>query len=147
MLNKQYGLIPEGWSSKKFGDLAKITCGVAATPEYVDKEVGVPFFSARNVQEGKLVLNKIQYIPKELHQKLTKNTKPEKGDVLMTRVGAGIGETAVVDVDYEFSVYVSLTLIKCGSKLNKEYVKFTLKSLLQNSNHNNACVGTPWQHL
>ena len=128
MESKRYSNIPDNWAIKKFGDIAKITCGVAATPEYVDKSIGVPFFSASNVQKGKLKLKKIKYIPVELHKKLTKNTKPEKGDVLMTRVGAGIGEAAVVDVDYEYSVYVSLTLIKCGEMLDSHFVKSVLNS-------------------
>lgn len=120
--------IPNDWNMAKFGELAKITCGVAATPEYVDAAIGVPFLSARNVQKERLDLSYFQHIPRELHEKLTKNTKPAKGDVLLTRVGAGIGEAAVVDIDFEFSVYVSLTLIKCGKNLDSEYVKSLLNT-------------------
>ncbi len=40
------------------------------------------------------------------------NRKPERSDVLLTRVGAGIGEAAVLDSDFEFAFYVSLCLIK-----------------------------------
>ncbi|EGR4216848.1 restriction endonuclease subunit S [Vibrio cholerae] len=120
--------IPNDWNMAKFGELAKITCGVAATPEYVDAAIGVPFLSARNVQKERLDLSYFQHIPRELHEKLTKNTKPAKGDVLLTRVGAGIGEAAVVDIDFEFSVYVSLTLIKCGKYLDSEYVKSLLNT-------------------
>lgn len=120
--------IPNDWKMAKFGELAKITCGVAATPEYVDAAIGVPFLSARNVQKERLDLSYFQHIPRELHEKLTKNTKPAKGDVLLTRVGAGIGEAAVVDIDFEFSVYVSLTLIKCGKYLDSEYVKSLLNT-------------------
>ena len=120
--------IPNDWNMAKFGELAKITCGVAATPEYVDAAIGVPFLSARNVQKERLDLSYFQHIPRELHEKLTKNTKPAKGDVLLTRVGAGIGEAAIVDIDFEFSVYVSLTLIKCGKNLDSEYVKSLLNT-------------------
>ncbi|GIB48644.1 Type I site-specific deoxyribonuclease [Vibrio cholerae] len=120
--------IPNDWNMAKFGELAKITCGVAATPEYVDAAIGVPFLSARNVQKERLDLSYFQHIPRELHEKLTKNTKPAKGDVLLTRVGAGIGEATVVDIDFEFSVYVSLTLIKCGKNLDSEYVKSLLNT-------------------
>ena len=121
-------MIPSDWKMDKFGDLAKITCGVAATPEYVDAAVGVPFLSARNVQKERLDLSYFQHIPRELHTKLTKNTKPAKGDILLTRVGAGIGEAAVVDIDFEFSVYVSLTLIKCGKEVSSDYIKSLLNT-------------------
>ena len=120
--------LPNNWEIKKFGDVAKITCGVAATPEYVDASIGIPFFSARNVQNGRLDLNYFQYISVELHKKLTKNTKPERGDILLTRVGAGIGEAAVVNIDFEFSVYVSLTLIKCSKKIESEFIKLLLNT-------------------
>jgi type I restriction enzyme S subunit len=116
------------WLHTKLGDIAKITCGIAATPEYVDESVGVPFLSARNVQDGKLDLSKFMYIPKELHIKLTKNTKPKKGDVLLTRVGAGIGKAAFVDIDFEFSVYVSLTLIQCKGMLDGNFLTFLLNT-------------------
>ena len=119
-------IIPNDWNMAKFGDLAKITCGVAATPEYVDAAIGVPFLSARNVQNGRLDLSYFQHIPTALHEKLTKNTKPQKGDILLTRVGAGIGEAAVIDIDLEFSVYVSLTLIKCKEGIHSNYIKSLL---------------------
>jgi type I restriction enzyme S subunit len=56
----------------------------------------------------------------EVHRKVslddyagyTRHTKPEKGDVLMTRVGAMIGEAAMIDRDLDFAFYVSLCLIK-----------------------------------
>lgn len=116
------------WLHTKLGDIAKITCGIAATPEYVDESVGVPFLSARNVQDGKLDLSKFMYISKELHIKLTKNTKPKKGDVLLTRVGAGIGKAAFVDIGFEFSVYVSLTLIQCKGMLDGNFLTFVLNT-------------------
>ena len=54
---------------------------------------------------------------------------PAKGDILMTRVGAGIGEAAIIDQDFEFSIYVSLTLIKrYGDELNMEYLLHVLNS-------------------
>jgi type I restriction enzyme S subunit len=121
-------MMNKDWLDTKLGDIAKITCGIAATPEYVDESVGVPFLSARNVQDGKLDLSKFMYIPKELHIKLTKNTKPKKGDVLLTRVGAGIGKAAFVDIDFEFSVYVSLTLIQCKGMLDGNFLTFLLNT-------------------
>ena len=49
----------------------------------------------------------------------------------MTRVGAGIGEAAIIDTDFEFSIYVSLTLIKSYSKdLYMNYLLSVLNSPL-----------------
>ena len=106
-----------------------ITCGVAATPKYVDESEGVPFLSAQNVRDGEVVLDKYKHISKTFHQELTKKNKPAKGDVLYSRVGSKFGEAGVVEHEFEFSVYVSLTLIKpMTSKLNNYYLKYYLNS-------------------
>ena len=124
------GEVPDHWGLWKFGHFAPIiTCGVASTPTYVDKEEGMPFLSAQNIQNNKLSLHKFNYIPHELHQQLTKYRKPEKGDVLVTRVGAGIGAACVVDIDMEFSIYVSLTHIRVNPEIaNNRFITYFFAS-------------------
>ncbi len=101
------------WEIKKLVEVCEIlTCGVASTPKYVDENEGIPFLSAQNVRNGKVVLDKYKFISVEFHKKLTTKNKPTKGDVLYSRVGAKYGEAGVVEHDFEFSVYVSLTLIR-----------------------------------
>lgn len=119
------GEVPEHWEILKLTWITEfITCGIASTPEYVSEEVGVPFLSAQNVKPDRIVLDKFKFISKELHAQLTKIRKPQKGDLLVTRVGAGIGEAAIVDVDFEFSVYVSLTHIRTNSKCMNKFLMY-----------------------
>ncbi len=60
---------------------------------------------------------------------MTKKNKPQKGDILYSRVGAKFGEAGVVEHDFEFSVYVSVTLIRpLAEKLNAYYFKYYLNS-------------------
>jgi type I restriction enzyme S subunit len=107
----------EGWGVKSFADITKvITCGLAATPKYVDETIGKPFLSAQNVQEGKVVCDKYKFISKELFELITKHNPPQKGDLLYTRVGAGIGEAGVIEDNFKFGIYVSLTLIRVDEK-------------------------------
>ena len=105
-----------------------LTCGVASTPKYVDAEEGVAFLSAQNVKDGEIILDKYRYISKEFHKHLTKKNKPKNGDILYSRVGSKYGEAAIVNVDFEFSVYVSVTLIRPKSILNNFYLKYYLNS-------------------
>ncbi|MGI2905641.1 restriction endonuclease subunit S [Tolypothrix sp. VBCCA 56010] len=101
------------WEVKKFDNLTKlITCGLAATPKYVREEIGKPFLSAQNVRNGKVVYDNYRFISYELFDQITKYSKPQKGDLLYTRVGAGIGEAGVIEDNFEFGIYVSLTLIR-----------------------------------
>lgn len=117
--------IPEHWDIRKFKSLTSIlTCGYASTPEYVDEEKGVAFLSAQNCRPFALDLTKFNYIKPELHKQLTRNKKPQKGDVLVTRVGAGIGQACMIDIDLEFSVYVSLTHIRPNKEILSEYIVY-----------------------
>jgi len=117
----------KNWVNRKLDEVCElITCGVAARPEYV--EDGIPFLSAKNVKEGQIIWSGYNYISEKTHKELTKNNKPLLGDILYTRVGS-YGEAAVVEDDYEFSVFVSLTLIKVDKKvLNNYFLKHYLNS-------------------
>ena len=117
--------IPVHWDIRKFKSLTSIlTCGYASTPEYVDEEKGVAFLSAQNCRPFAMDLTKFNYIKPELHKQLTRNKKPQKGDVLVTRVGAGIGQACMIDIDLEFSVYVSLTHIRPNKEILSEYIVY-----------------------
>ena len=70
-----------------------------------------------------------KFISEDLYQTLIQNGKPEKDDILMTRVGAGIGESAIIDRDLDFAIYVSLTLIKLFKEdVNPKYILHWLNS-------------------
>jgi len=125
------GEIPEHWQLWKFKTITSIlTCGYASTPEYVSEENGVPFLSAQNVKPGKIVLDKYNFISKKLHSELTKNKKPKKGDVLVARVGGegNIGDAALVNLDFDFSVYVSLTHIRPRKNLYNKFLIYFFQS-------------------
>lgn len=121
--------IPIHWEIKKFKWLTSIlSCGYASTPEYVDQENGIAFLSAQNCRPFKMDFSKFNYISLGLHKKLTQNKKPRRGDVLVTRVGAGIGDACVVDTDLEFSVYVSLTHIRPINEIISDYIVYFFKT-------------------
>lgn len=125
----ELGTIPNDWEIKRFEDVTEaITCGIAATPKYVSRAIGKPFLSASNVQNGRVETDELKYISIDLYNQITKNNKPEKGDVLYTRVGAGIGEAGVIEVTFDFAIYVSLTLIKPKKILNSYFLKSLLNS-------------------
>src|SRR4029077_1275325 len=97
------------------------------TPKYTDR--GKPFLSAQNVKPFRFMPEKHRFVSKVDFEKYRSNRKPERDDVLLTRVGAGIGEAAVLDSDFEFAFYVSLCLIKIPTKfLNPKYVVLWLNS-------------------
>lgn len=109
----------EGWVVKSLGDLAEIKDGTHQTPKYVDS--GVPFYSVENVTRNDFKNTK--FISEEEHKFLTKTSRIESGDILMTRIGS-IGVCKLVDWDVDASFYVSLALLKVKNGFSAPYLSF-----------------------
>ncbi len=104
----------------------QITDGTHRTPTYVDS--GIPFLSVKDITTGEIRFDDCRYVTVEEHAELTKRCKPERGDVLLTKVGT-TGYAKVVDVDREFSIFVSLALLKIDRRrLSGKYVEHMLNS-------------------
>jgi len=105
----------------------KITDGTHKTPQYVEK--GVPFISTVNLVPYASDFNFSKYqkfINEKEHKELIKRAKPEKDDLLMAKCGT-VGRTQMVKVDYEFSIFVGLMLIKPDkSKVYPKYLEYYL---------------------
>ncbi len=102
--------IPEHWEWVRLDELCyQITDGTHYTPIYTP--TGVPFLSVKDISKGFIDFRNTRFISPEEHAALTKRCKPEKGDLLLTKVGT-TGIAKVVDVDEEFSIFVSLALLK-----------------------------------
>jgi len=80
------------------------------SPRYVDE--GMPFLSAQNVKPYKFLPEVHRNVSLDDYKTYIRHVKPERGDILMTRVGAMIGEAAMIDRDLDFAFYVSLCLMK-----------------------------------
>jgi len=122
----EVGVIPEDWEISTLGDISKkITDGTHYTPIYVIS--GVPFYSVETVTNDDF--SKTKFISEEEHQNLIKRCKPERGDILMTRIGT-LGITKRIDWDCDASIYVSLCLLKPNGVLDYSYVGEYSKSQL-----------------
>lgn len=120
------GLIPKEWEVEKFEKVTnQIIDGTHFTPNYV--EYGVPFLRVTDVQNTTLNPASFKYITPEEHAFLTKRCKPEKGDILYSKNGT-IGVPKLVDWNFEFSVFVSLALIKPKhERIDKYYLLHLLR--------------------
>lgn len=108
-------ILPIGWQWCQMADICiQITDGTHQTPKYVTS--GRPFLSAQNVKPFKFMPDGHKFVSQNDFDSLRKNRVPEKGDILLTRVGAMIGEAAVINTDLEFAFYVSLGLLKMPKK-------------------------------
>ncbi|MBE1303371.1 hypothetical protein G4W71_04865 [Clostridium botulinum] len=126
----------------------KITDGVHSKPGYTVQ--GVSFISVKDINKGKLDFSKCKYISREAHENYIKRCKPEIGDILYTKVGATYGIPAVVDTNEEFSLYVSVALLKLKRELvNPVYIKEALRSVdvKRQADRQVKGIGVPDLHL
>lgn len=102
--------IPEFWEWVRLIDLCSlISDGTHKTPAYV--EYGVPFISVKDISSGVMDFSNVKYITREEHEKLISRCKPEMNDVLLCRIGT-LGKAIKICTDKEFSIFVSLGLLK-----------------------------------
>jgi len=125
--------LPEGWVWCTGDQLTiKIVDGTHHTPKYTEQ--GIPFISVKNVRNDKIYFNACKYISEEEHIRLIKRCFPQKGDVLITKSGT-IGRTAVIDSHQEFSLFVSVALLKrCSEAIYSKYLKLFLDGYIQSIN-------------
>ena len=109
------------WEEKKLGDVTKLTDGVHFTPTYV--ESGIPFWSVETIVSN----SKPKYITEEAHKEAIKRCYPQYGDILLTRIGT-LAKPKLVDWNEEFSIYVSVALIKSSDKFDSTFARYYFES-------------------
>ena len=111
----------DAWEQRKLKEVVNVYDGVHQTPDY--KDSGVMFLSVENIS----ILKSEKYISEEAFQKDYK-VYPQKGDVLMTRIG-DVGTPNVVETTEKVAFYVSLALLK-PTKINSYFLCNSIQSPL-----------------
>ena len=102
--------IPQSWCWCRFSAIYRLlTDGTHNTPKYT--ETGIPFISVKDMSSGKLSFSNTKFISEKEHKILSARCCPEYGDLLISKVGT-TGIPLIIDTDKEFSIFVSLALIK-----------------------------------
>lgn len=104
---------------KRLEEVCEIFLGVTYTPSYTKD--GVKFISAQNISKDYLDLNNIKYISYEEYQNITRNAKPQRGDVLFARVGSNTGHPVVLESDEEFCIFVSIGYLRPKEEIVRSY--------------------------
>lgn len=118
--------IPEGWKWVRLIDLCSlISDGTHKTPAYV--ESGVPFLSVKDISSGKMDFSHTRFISLDEHKQLIARCKPEKNDILICRIGT-LGKALQIDTNREFSIFVSLGLVKIIDPQISQYIVTSINS-------------------
>jgi type I restriction enzyme S subunit len=124
------GEIPKEWDIVKIKYVTdRVVDGTHFTPNYIDS--GVPFLRVTDIQTQEIDLDKVKFISKEEHEILIKRCNPQKGDILLSKNGT-IGITKIIDWDWEFSIFVSLCLIKFKKTFNPYLFSYFFQSDIVN---------------
>ena len=117
--------IPNNWIWCSLSQISRqITDGTHKTPNY--QKTGIPFISIVNISTGKYD-NNPKYISIEEHLQLIKRCNPELNDILLCRIGT-LGKPFINTLNFEYSIFVSLALIKLVDKTLTDYIKLVLDS-------------------
>lgn len=119
--------VPATWEWCRLGNLFNlVTDGAHHTPRYID--AGVPFLSVKDVSSGRIRFDDVRYISNEQHEELCKRCHPERGDILLTKVGT-TGIAVPVETDRSFSIFVSVALLKFSKQnLSQKYLCHLINS-------------------
>jgi type I restriction enzyme S subunit len=121
------GEIPGGWAVSKIKFLLKtpVTDGPHETPEFIEE--GIPFLSVDSIHEGEIILEDCRYISEEDHLRYKVKCNPQKNDVFMGKA-ASIGKIARVKVDFPFSIWSPLALLRANKEIQSQFFEYALKS-------------------
>ena len=110
------GDIPEHWDVRRLKTILaeRVTDGPHSTPTFLAS--GVPFLSVDGIQAGELVFENCRYVSLEDHQEFARKAAPRHGDILLGKA-ASTGKIARVKVDFEFSIWSPLALIRPSHSL------------------------------
>lgn len=125
--NVKDGELPDGWEIIKVIDVAlKVTDGEHSTPRRTDN--GYFLLSARNIQNGFLALDNVDYIPEDEYNRIIKRCNPEEGDILISCSGS-VGRICRVPKNIEFGMVRSVALLKLDwEKFSSKYFEFLFQS-------------------
>ena len=110
------------WEKYLLKSIANIYDGTHQTPKYTKS--GVPFMSVEDIT--KKSSSEQKYISEQDFHNDFRNP-PQKGDILMTRIG-DIGTPCIVSTDEALGYYVSLALIRPLEKLQSSFLNYVIQS-------------------
>ena len=132
--------LPDSWVWVRLENLcSKITDGAHKTPKYTNS--GVPFISVKDVYDNQISFDDTKFISQEEHNELYKRCNPEYDDILLTKSGT-IGRTAVVKTRDEFSLFVSVALLKnYKNVINSNYLSLNIQDFFNKTNISQTIKG------
>ena len=112
------------WEQRKLGEVSDVRDGTHDSPKY--QSIGHPFVTSKNVKNGYITYDEIQYISDEDFAEINKRSKVDVNDILMGMIGT-IGNMALIRTEPNFAIK-NVALIKDTKQINYLYLYHLLQS-------------------
>ena len=105
----EVGMIPEDWDVSKVEDVAKVVDSLHQTPSFSAE--GYPMVRVTDIKTGNLNLNSALRVNEKVFVEFTKNYKPKKDDIVLSRVGS-YGVSSFVETYEQFCMGQNTVVIQ-----------------------------------
>lgn len=117
------GVIPEDWDVTQFKEVAKVVDSLHQTPSF--SEDGYPMVRVVDIKIGDLNLKNTLRVSESVFLEFTKNYKPKKNDIVLSRVGS-YGVSSFVETDEPFCIGQNTVVIE--PKIPSRFLYYVLNS-------------------
>ncbi|WP_392453246.1 restriction endonuclease subunit S [Streptococcus parasuis] len=122
------------WELRKLNNIADVRDGTHNSPRYI--EFGYPLVTSKNIKNGQVNFEDIQYISSFDYEEINKRSKVNINDILMGMIGT-VGNLALVREEPKFAIK-NVALIKNIGVINVEFLyhylgSYVIERQLQNS--------------
>ncbi|MBE6853325.1 MAG: restriction endonuclease subunit S [Ruminococcus sp.] len=114
----------DAWEQRKLNSIADVRDGTHASPQYFSS--GHPFITSKNVKDGYINYDDVQFISDEDFEEINKRSKVDVNDILMGMIGT-IGNLALVRETPDFAIK-NVALIKDTGDIYYRYLYHCLQS-------------------
>lgn len=111
------------WEQRKLNEIADVRDGTHDSPKYVQE--GHPFITSKNVSNGFINYDEVQYITDVDYEEINKRSKVDVHDILMGMIGT-IGNLALIRQKPDFAIK-NVALIKYTGDVDYQYLYQTLQ--------------------
>lgn len=116
--------IPSNWCWTRLYNYVDIRYGAHKSPKYVNK--GYPYITSQNLKEDHIDFNDIKYITEKDYEKVSKNLKIEKNNILFANMG-NIGNPQLLKEDMDIGMRNIILFKPYLPNQNMEFLYYILK--------------------
>ena len=108
----------DAWERRKLNEITDVRDGTHDSPKYVQE--GHPFITSKNVSNGFINYDDVQYVTDEDYEEINKRSKVDVHDILMGMIGT-IGNLALIRKEPDFAIK-NVALIKYTGDIEYKYL-------------------------